>query len=65
MVKSEILAPCGSFDALTAALRCGADAVYFGAGEFNARRAAAVAPHRFFQACTAGWRLRSPAKSPR
>lgn len=40
MVKSEILAPCGSFDALTAALRCGADAVYFGAGEFNARRAA-------------------------
>ena len=40
MAKSEILAPCGSLSALTAALRCGADAVYFGAGEFNARRAA-------------------------
>ena len=40
MAKAEVLAPCGSFDALTAALRCGADAVYFGAGEFNARRAA-------------------------
>ena len=40
MAKAEILAPCGGFDSLTAALRCGADAVYFGAGEFNARRAA-------------------------
>lgn len=40
MAKAEVLAPCGSFDSLTAALRCGADAVYFGAGEFNARRAA-------------------------
>ena len=36
--KPEILAPCGSFDALTAALRTGADAVYFGAGDFNARK---------------------------
>lgn len=34
----EILAPCGSRDALTAALRTGADAVYFGAGDFNARK---------------------------
>ena len=40
MAKAEILAPCGGFDSLTAALPCGADAVYFGAGEFNARRAA-------------------------
>ncbi|MCR4747811.1 MAG: U32 family peptidase [Clostridiales bacterium] len=34
----EILAPAGSFDALVAAVRCGADAVYLGAGDFNARR---------------------------
>ena len=34
----EILAPCGSRDALTAALRTGADAVYFGVGDFNARK---------------------------
>ena len=34
----EILAPAGSVDALTAAVRCGAAAVYLGAGEFNARR---------------------------
>lgn len=36
--NAEILAPCGSFDALKAAVRTGADAVYFGTGEFNARR---------------------------
>ena len=35
---SEILAPAGSFEALTAAVRSGADAVYFGTGNFNARR---------------------------
>lgn len=34
----EILAPAGSPEALTAAIRCGADAVYLGAGSFNARR---------------------------
>ena len=34
----EILAPAGSFDALVAAVRCGANAVYLGAGDFNARR---------------------------
>lgn len=38
MTKPEILAPCGGFSALLAALRCGADAVYFGFGAFNARR---------------------------
>lgn len=38
MMKSEILAPAGSFDALVAAVRSGADAVYFGTGNFNARR---------------------------
>ncbi|MCI8496805.1 MAG: U32 family peptidase [Clostridiales bacterium] len=34
----ELLAPCGSQESLEAALRCGADAVYFGVGSFNARR---------------------------
>lgn len=38
--KPEILAPVGSEDALIAAVRSGADAVYFGAGECNARRGA-------------------------
>ena len=34
----EVLAPAGSPEALVAAVRCGADAVYLGAGAFNARR---------------------------
>ena len=34
----EILSPAGSFEAMQAAVRAGADAVYFGAGSFNARR---------------------------
>lgn len=38
MKRPEILAPCGGEEALTAAVRSGADAVYFGAGDFNARR---------------------------
>lgn len=33
----ELLAPAGSMEALTAALRCGADAVYVGARQFSAR----------------------------
>lgn len=36
--KIEILAPSGSREQLTAAVRSGADAVYLGAGAFNARR---------------------------
>lgn len=36
--RPEVLAPAGSPEALTAALRCGADAVYLGASAFNARR---------------------------
>ncbi len=36
--KTEILAPVGGAEQLTAALRCGADAVYFGLQNFNARR---------------------------
>ncbi len=34
----EILAPVGAYEQLEAALRSGADAVYFGASSFNARR---------------------------
>lgn len=37
-MKAEILAPCGDFACLEAAVRSGADAVYFGSGNFNARR---------------------------
>lgn len=33
----ELLAPAGSFEALKAAIAAGADAVYFGGGDFNAR----------------------------
>ncbi len=38
MSSIEILAPAGGREQLTAAVRCGADAVYLGAGGFNARR---------------------------
>ena len=34
----ELLAPAGSMEALTAAVQNGADAVYMGFGDFNARR---------------------------
>lgn len=37
-MNGEILAPCGSVESLEAAVRAGADAVYFGSGDFNARR---------------------------
>ena len=36
----ELLAPAGSPEALTAAVQAGADAVYLGAGSFNARQSA-------------------------
>ena len=36
----ELLSPAGSMDALRAAVQNGADAVYLGYGEFNARRSA-------------------------
>jgi U32 family peptidase len=39
--KPELLAPAGDWDALRAAVSQGADAVYLGAGAFNARRKAA------------------------
>ena len=35
---TELLAPCGSFEALIAALRAGADAVYVGGKSFSARQ---------------------------
>ena len=38
MSKLEILAPAGSMDALEAAVRCGADAVYLGQKNFSARK---------------------------
>ena len=37
----ELLAPAGNMECLIAAVRNGADAVYFGGGSFNARRGAA------------------------
>ena len=37
-MATEILAPAGSMQALEAAVRCGANAVYLGGKEFNARR---------------------------
>ena len=40
MNQPEILAPAGTFEALTAAVRCGADAVYLGGQHLNARRGA-------------------------
>ncbi|MCM1529405.1 MAG: U32 family peptidase [Alistipes sp.] len=41
MKKPEILAPAGSMEALTAALRTGADAVYLGGKKYSARNSAA------------------------
>lgn len=38
MESIEILAPAGSYESLEAAVRCGADAVYFGLDGFNARQ---------------------------
>ncbi len=38
MPKPILLAPAGTRDALVAAVRCGADAVYLGTSNFNARR---------------------------
>ena len=40
MNKIEILAPCGAFESVVAAVRSGADAVYLGAKEFSARAGA-------------------------
>lgn len=45
MKKTELLSPAGDMDSLVAAVRTGADAVYLGMGNFNARRNA----HNFTQ----------------
>jgi putative protease len=37
-MNTEILAPCGSRESVFAAVRCGANAVYLGTKDFNARR---------------------------
>ena len=42
MKMPEILAPAGDFICLQAAIDAGADAVYFGLGEFNMRQRAGV-----------------------
>ena len=36
-MKAELLAPAGSYEALEAAIRAGADAVYLGGAKFGAR----------------------------
>ncbi len=41
MRTPEILAPAGSMESLTAALRSGSDAVYIGGKRFSARNGAA------------------------
>ncbi len=41
MTNIEILSPAGDFDCLTAAVNCGADAVYLGGSAFSARANAA------------------------
>ena len=45
----ELLAPAGNMECLHAAVKAGADAVYLGAGHFNARR---------FGTCSSGLSLR-------
>ena len=44
MKKPEILAPAGSLEALEAAVRCGADAVYLGQKNFSARANSRLRP---------------------
>ena len=40
--KIEIMAPVGSFEALSAAIQSGADAVYFGIGNLNMRSRSSI-----------------------
>lgn len=50
---TEVLAPAGSPETVVAAIRAGADAVYFGAASFNARRNAKnFTSHDIAQACS-------------
>ena len=42
MKRPEILSPAGDFTSLSAAVKAGADAVYFGLGTFNMRARSGV-----------------------
>lgn len=53
MDKPELLAPAGSLESLEAAVNSGADAVYFGYGQFNARRNAKNFSKEDFRAAAA------------
>ncbi len=57
MKELEILAPAGSMESMLAAVNSGCDAVYFGYGQFNARRNAKnfdeAAFHQMAQICKA------------
>lgn len=55
MGKPELLAPAGSYEALVAAVRAGADAVYLGVEGFNARRHArnfSISPTEESEGCS-------------
>ena len=52
-MSAELLAPAGSFEALRAAVQNGADAVYLGYGDFNARRNAKNFTEEEFRAAVA------------
>ncbi len=52
-MAAELLAPAGSFEALRAAVQNGADAVYLGYGDFNARRNAKNFTEEEFRAAVA------------
>ena len=54
----EVLAPAGGIDSFEAAVLSGADAVYFGAGNFNARRNAKNFTNEDMRQCTAFARVR-------
>ena len=54
----ELLAPAGSPEAVTAAVQAGADAVYMGYGEFNARRNAKNLSEEEFAAAVSYCHLR-------
>lgn len=55
---TEVLAPAGSPESFEAAVRAGADAVYFGAGDFNARRNAKNFTEEDVRRCAAFARVR-------
>ena len=54
----EVLAPAGGIDSFEAAVLSGADAGYFGAGNFNARRNAKNFTNEDMRQCTAFARVR-------